>query len=182
MFLPPSAGELGVIFLPSKIHLDTINTFSCVGPSWTCVSVFMLLSFHISCFYFSFVFIYLCINILVLFYLFWLFHVFIFNFFLIHHSQWWRLRGQFGLGFQWCFHLGHFPVWCVLIFILLFICHLFNVFSLLRFWWWHHIPHIHVLTLSHCLCFGFPRILLWLEYLGSTQKLDTPWSFITASP
>ena len=45
-FLLPSAGELGVIFIPSKLHLKALNTFPRACPSWYCVRVFTLLSFH----------------------------------------------------------------------------------------------------------------------------------------
>ena len=76
----PSAGELGVIFLPSKLCLEVINTFPCFFPFWTFVSVFTLLSFHMVSFYFDFILVYLCIIVLVFFYLLWLFHIFKFSF------------------------------------------------------------------------------------------------------
>ena len=98
-FLLPNAVELGVIFPPTKIHIGVLNTFSCVAQ--TCVHVFIILSFHVSCFWFVFILVYFCIIASIFFYLFWLFYVFnLPNFCLRRHSWWWRLLGQFGLGFQ----------------------------------------------------------------------------------
>ena len=76
------ADELGVIFLPYKFHLNALNTFPWVGPSLPYVGVFTLISLHISCFYFPFILFCLCISILILFCILWLFHVFIFNYFI----------------------------------------------------------------------------------------------------
>ena len=79
--LIPSDGELGVIFIPSEIHLEALNTFPWIFPSWPCAFILMPLSFHTTCFYFAFILVYLCIIIFVLFYLFWLFHIFTLNFY-----------------------------------------------------------------------------------------------------
>ena len=38
-YLFPSAGELGVVFLTSKLHLEAFKTFYWVGSSWTCSCV-----------------------------------------------------------------------------------------------------------------------------------------------
>ena len=39
-YSPSAGGELSVICFSYKLHFEDISTFSCVGPSWTCVCVF----------------------------------------------------------------------------------------------------------------------------------------------
>ena len=74
VFLLHSAGgKFGDICFPSKPHIELINLFSCVEPSWNCVRVFNFISFLIPWFYF--LFIYVC------FYLIWVLYVLIFNIF-----------------------------------------------------------------------------------------------------
>ena len=76
--LIPSSGELGVIFIPYKLHLEALNNFPCIFPSWTSVCVFTVLSFHITCFCLAFILRTLTTGSSVFLYLFWLFRVFIF--------------------------------------------------------------------------------------------------------
>ena len=48
-----------VSYYPPPNFILRRSTTSCVGPSWTCVCVFTVLIFPISCFYFSFILVYL---------------------------------------------------------------------------------------------------------------------------
>ena len=87
------------------------------------------------------------------------------------HSWWCHLIGHFSIWFILCFYLGHFP--CLVITHLaplgyIPICWCFP--PILYFQWWYHHPRLHMLTLFHCLHFGFSHICLWLGYLGSTQN------------
>ena len=75
--LLPSAGGLVVIFLPSELHLEALNKFSWVLPSWYCVHVFRVLSLHTDCFYLAFLLVYWCTIISLFFQIFWLLQVFI---------------------------------------------------------------------------------------------------------
>ena len=87
------------------------------------------------------------------------------------HSQLWCLLGQSGLGFLWCFHLGHFA--CLMgthLYPIGQMSHLWCFFNLIRFQWCHHCSRLHVLTLSHLLHLEFCCLFLWLGYLGSTKK------------
>ena len=72
--------------IPYPLHkfgreLLFLITFPHVRPYWSCVGIFTLLSFYITCFCLGLILVYWCAIILVFFYLFWSFHVFILTFF-----------------------------------------------------------------------------------------------------
>ena len=172
----PSAGALGVIFLPYKLHLGEINTFSCILPSLSCIRVFMLLSLNITCFCLDFILVYWYHHLGILLPLL-IVHCIHPHFCrLLRHSWWWILLVQFGLGLWWRCHLGHFN--CLIGTHLSPLGHiplLWCFYTLLIFRWFHQCPSIHGFTLSHCLQFGVSRMLgIWLGSLEYTQKSGTP--------
>ena len=88
------------------------------------------------------------------------------------HFQWWRLLGHFGIDFRWYSYLDHSP--CMMgahlhMSLLQWFIHLLN------FQWFHHRARLHVLKIFHLLQFVYCCICLLLGYMGSNEKLDTPW-------
>ena len=101
------------------------------------------------------------------------------SFFLSDHFQWWRLLGHFGPDFWWCCYLNNSPC---LMGAHLHMSLLWWFLHLLHFQRCHHHARFHVLKVFPIIHFVSRRLCLWLGYLGSTQKLDTLWSFMAASP
>ena len=171
LLFPSSGGELHVICFPYKLHVEAFNPFSCVGTSFLCVCVFhatyfpdLLLIFLSRLDLFISLLVASCPHL--------------WSLFLGRHFQWWCLLDNFGLGFLWCCYLDHTTclmgdhlhmslLWC-------FLC-------LLRFQWCHHRDRLHVLNMFHLIHFVSRCLCLRFRSLGSTQKLDTPWSFMDAS-
>ena len=107
--LIPSAGELCVIFLPSKIHLKALNTFSCVSLL-DLVFLFsrsLVSNYPTSIFFHLGLFVHNHLGILQPLPFVPCLHTKLI--FLFRNFWRWHLLGQFGLGFRWCYHLGHFP-------------------------------------------------------------------------
>ena len=108
----------------------TPNFISRRSTPFLSYSLLTLLSFHITCLCLAFILVYWCTIILVLFYLFWSFHVFIFIFVVCDITpNCVTLLVSLVLVFDGITTYSIFPIWLILILLIFYICLFFNTFS-----------------------------------------------------